>query len=407
EKVLDLIRTLPKPLRVNVVPAPDFARRAVNTMRFGQGDLVRQLAAALGKATGLPIPADAFRPEELPDYLKMNLRIVDAQGKRVAVGRDIVRIRHELRHLARETFALEPPAPFNRSGIKTWDFADLPERVELRHAAPGQASQTLQGFPAVRDDGDSVSLRLVDSREQAIAVTRQGVRRLFLLDFDRELRAEVAGLPALHRMAMHYKAVGQSERLRHELLAATADRLFAPDAGRVRTAAEFEQVLLAAWNRFRPILLNVAATAETILARRHALTMRLDAVKAPLLSDSVADMRDQLARLVPPDFLTATPATWLDHVPRYLAGIDTRLSKLLNAGLGRDLNELAVVRPLWQAYLAIQDADDVDELARTKLRWMLEELRVQRFAQELGTSVKVSVKRVEAQLEQCGGVQRV
>ena len=234
EKALDLIRTMPKALRVNFVPAPDFARRAVHRMPFGQGNLLDALAAALGKLSGLSVRAEDFSPDGLPDYLRMNVRVIDEHGKQVAVGRDLKQLRQQLRGSARDAFAITPPPPWDRDGITAWDFGDLPERVELR-----QHGTTLQGFPSLVDRGGAVSLRLLETPDLARDATRRGVRRLFLIDYTKELRHLIDTLPAIKPMGLHYAPLGPGERLKDQIREAVADRLVADIPKRVRTKEEF------------------------------------------------------------------------------------------------------------------------------------------------------------------------
>ena len=396
EKALDLIRTMPKSLRVNFVPAPDFARRSVHRMPFGQGNLLDAMAAALGKLSGLSVKAEDFSPDQLPDYLRMNVRVTDEHGKQVAVGRDLKALRQQLRGSAREAFAITPPPPYDRDGITAWDFGDLPERVELR-----QHGTTLQGFPSLVDRGGAVSLRLLETPDLARDATRRGVRRLFLIDYAKELRHLIDTLPAIKPMLLHYAPLGPSEQLKDQIREAVADRLVADIPKRVRTKEEFTIRLETAWNRLRPLAEEVGDIAAKTLARRQELALKLDRPAAPLVADAVHDLKRQVAELVPPDFLTATPMPWLPHLPRYLRAASVRLEKLLNAGLKRDANAAAVLAPLLLAYREKMNADA--EVARSpevvQLRWMLEELRVQLFAQELGTAVPVSAKKVERQLE--------
>ena len=397
EKCLDLLRTLPKPTRVNLVPAPEYAARAVRKMAYGEGALLPSLASALGKLSGTPVSADQFEPEKLADYLRMNVRVVDEHGKQVAVGRDLRAIRQQLRGSARDAFAIKPPPPYDRDGVTAWDFNDLPERVELR-----QGGATLQGFPSLVDRGDSVSLRLLDTPDAARDATRQGVRRLFLIDYAKELRHLIDTLPAMRPMSLHYAPLGPSEKLKDQIREAVADRLVMDIPKRVRTREEFTIRLETAWNRLRPLAEQVGDVAAKTLARRHDLALRLDRAFPDLMAEPVADLRRQLAHLVPPDFLTATPVAWLPQLPRYLKAMQSRLDKLTNAGLKRDMAGLATLAPLLSSYRdqASADPDAARTTQMVNLRWHLEELRVQLFAQELGTAVPVSAKKIEAVLGQ-------
>jgi ATP-dependent helicase HrpA len=392
EKTLELIRTLPKPVRVNFVPAPDFADRAADAMTFGQGAYFDALAIVLGKFSGLTIRAEDFDPKELPSFLKMNFRIVDQQGKTLQAGRDLAEIRQKLGLAARATFEKLPPHPeFHRDNLTRWDFGDLPERIEIkRHGV------TLGAYPALVDNTESVNLRLLDSPDAAKASHRAGVRRLFMLQLGPELRHLWRRIPNFDRMAMNFKLLGSTDELRSQIVTAAAGKAFAAD-GNIRTQAQFAQRALTAWRSLSEEHNKLSEIADQILVVFYGITKEISRPFPPLLEPSVKDMREQLSRLVPKNVILATPAAWLEHVPRFIKGIGIRLNRLTNAGLAKDQTALEVVRPL---ELALQERikkhqqQRINDDALTQYRWMLEELRISLFAQELKTSIPVSLKRL-------------
>jgi ATP-dependent helicase HrpA len=196
--------------------------------------------------------------------------------------------------------------------------------------------------------------------------------------------------------------------MKKDLLTAIADAaLFdgADDeaAAKVRTRDAFAKQAEAGWRRLTTAGAEVTATAAETLALFHDVSGRLSQDFPPLLLPAARDLRDQLARLVPPRFLVRTPAHWLRHLPRFLRGMQIRLQKLFNAGLARDAAAAAELAPLWKLYVEREQqhqARGLHDPALAQFRWMLEELRVSLFAQELKTSVPVSVKRLEAMWEQ-------
>jgi ATP-dependent helicase HrpA len=392
EKVLELIRTLPKAVRVNFVPAPDYADRAVEAMTFGQGALLDALAIVLGKFSGLTVRSEDFDPTELPGFLKMNFRIVDQQGKMLHAGRDLAEIRQRLGLAARATFAELPPHPeFHRDGLKGWAFNDLPERIEIkRHGV------TLGAYPAIVDQTEAIGLRLFDSPDAARAAHLAGVRRLFMLQLGPELRHLWRNVKNLERMSMNYKLLGSTDELRGQLMAVAAERAFTPDAN-VRKQADYQQRGGTAWQRLADQHRILSEFADQALLAYYAAARELSKPVAPLLEPSVKDMREQLARLMPKNFVEATPAEWLPHLPRFLKGIGVRLTKLKNAGLAKDQTALEVIKPLEQNYLqrlAQHQREKKRDPAMEQYRWMLEELRISLLAQELKTSVPVSTKRL-------------
>jgi ATP-dependent helicase HrpA len=397
EKVIALIRTMPKPLRVNFVPAPEFAQRAVATMRFGEGDLPHALAWQLGKLAGMQIRHDAFRPAEIEPWLRMNFRVLDDAGKVVIEGRDLDEIRRRLRIELKSAFSHLPPGEWNRDGIRRWDFGDLPERVEV-----DAGGYRIEGHPAIVDMGDRVALRVVESPDEARRLTRGGVRRLFIIEYSPTIQYELSDLPNLQQMVLHYAPLGTGKQLKDEITVIAADRIFLEGVQDIRTQLDFEMRLETSWNRLRPVALETAGLIGQILDLFHRLKLELSADFPPALLPAVRDMREHLATLVPKDFLTATPWEWLQHFPRYLKAIETRLKKLRNAGLLRDQQAQAVIAPLRQQYqqrLAKRRKEGRRDPELEHYRWMLEEFRVSLFAQELRTAIPVSEQRLEKQWE--------
>ena len=296
-----------------------------------------------------------------------------------------------------------PPSEFHRDGITRWDFGCLPEHVELK-----RHGMTLLGYPSLVDDATSVLLRVLDSAPAARSAMRGGLRRLFMIQVAEELKYLSRTLPGIEQMCLFYSRLGPCDELKSDLLTAAADRaLFGADddeaASRIRTRDAFAARAEAGWRRLTPAGDEVVASVAETLSLHQELGQRLSEDFPPLLLSAAADLRDQLARLVPKRFVAKTPSAWLRHLPRFLKGMQIRLQKLFNAGLARDANAFHELRPLWREYVEREQAHDargLNDPAMGQLRWMLEELRVSLFAQELKTSVPVSVKRLEAMWEQ-------
>ena len=396
EKLVALLRTMSRELRVKFVPAPDVADAVIPNLTPGRGPLLDAFADQLGRRIGTVISRAVFAPDEVPDHLKMNFRVVDESGKQVATGRSLEKIRRDLGLRARSTFADLPPGPHNRANVTRWDFGDLPEKVEV-----SLHGSTLLGFPALVDEGATAGLRLLDSAEAARLAHRAGVRRLFMVQLAEEVEHLARRLPRAEQLCLYYKPLGSCDDLKRDLMDAIADRATGELMG-VRTQAEFIAHGETGWRRLSSAATEVTDLAWAALSAYQAVAQDLSRDFPPLLVDPVRDMREQLAHLVPPRFLKTTPARWLPHLPRFLKAVQTRLAKLLNAGLTRDMGHLLEVRPRWRAYLdrALKHRkENVIDPALTEYRWMLEELRVSLFAQELKTSIPVSPKRLDAQWE--------
>ena len=240
EKVLAMIRTLPKPLRTRFVPAPEAARRAISELRHGQGDLRNALALALSRSGGVEITAADFDNARLPPELQMNIRMIDDKGKTLAVGRDLDALRRELGAEAAEAFTAVDDPRWNRDGLTTWDFEDLPLEIDI-----ARSRLELRAYPALVDGETAVALRLLDSSQRTAQETRFALRRLFLLAAGREVRTQVDWLPGLDQ-AKAGAALMPDFDLREQLAELLAARAW-PDEWEIpRTRAAFAAMLEAA-----------------------------------------------------------------------------------------------------------------------------------------------------------------
>lgn len=399
DKVTALIRALPKTLRRNFVPAPDFAASALRAIEPGHGELLGTLAHQLKRMTGIEVPLDAWNDVTLPEYLRLNLRIVDAAGRPLAEGRELAVLRRELDLQARTHFEALPQSGWERDGIKAWDFGDLPERVEIAHHGIA-----LNAYPALEDEGDSVAVRLVDAAERATELHRGGLRRLILLSLPQQARYLRRNLPDFERIALLFSGIGTADTLREDLIRAIVDRAFLDETTMVREQAVFEKILERGRSRLMEVAGEVCAAVADSLAVYHRLNKRLKGALSPLLLEAVRDMRAQLDQLIYPDFVSRTPEKWLREIPRYLHAIELRLEKL-QGSLARDRRNAMEVTRFWALY---QDRDamnrrkGVHDDRLEEFRWLIEELRVSLFAQELGTVQPVSVERLKKRWDEIG-----
>jgi ATP-dependent helicase HrpA len=397
EKITELMRTLPKPLRTKFVPIPDTARAVARAMPFAYGPLIDRLSQQLGKLAGTPISPRDFDQTDLPKNMRMNFRIIDDQNREVATGRDLSALRKQLGIAAAASFATLSTGQFHRDGLTRWDFGDLPLSIEVRR---GEA--TLLGYPALVDQGQSVSLRLLDSPEAQHASMRAGLRRLFMLQLSSEIKQLSRLIPDLDTLTLFYSTIGPAQQMKDDLLEATADRALFDDRSpmEIRTQDDFARRAAEGWRRLSAAMREIAEPVKAALAIYADVNLRLQKTLPPAMADSVRDMTEQLRWLFAPHFILRTPWPWLKHLPRFARGIDVRLKKILDAGLARDLTAMAEVRPHWRKY--VQQATQNAEKARhdpelETYRWMVEELRISLFAQDLKTSLPISPKRLEAQ----------
>lgn len=438
DKIVALIRSLPKAIRRNFVPAPDVAKRVLQELRFGQGSFLAAVAGALVRVGGEAVAASDFQLDRLPQHLNINVRVVDDGGQVLARGRDVDQLQ---RDLGQESEAVVPAEFFHpdwhRNGIVTWDFGDLPEQISIR-----SGGVTLTAFPMLVDRGSEVWLRLADSPQAAAWQTRGGLRRLCCLAERHELRAQVAWLPHMDQIRLLAAALCSSRELEQQLAELIAERSFLDEDQRPHNAEEFQRFLTRGRERIGLGVQDVARLVLPLLEAYQEARLALEQAQSPNWQFAVEDMWNQLAELTglsaspasaashdsprldqkagrisgpadgleihptktapppspPAGFLVATPWRWLQQYPRYFRAIKLRLDKIAGSGWRRDRRAFDALEPLLDAYrrrLADHRRRGIDDAELDAFRWLLEEFRVSLFAQELGTSIPVSAKRLQ------------
>jgi ATP-dependent helicase HrpA len=321
--------------------------------------------------------------------LAMNLRVVDDAKRELAMGRSLAELRKRLGEAASLTLAQSKPG-MEREGITSWDVGDLPDQVTFR-----RGQQTLTAFPALVDEGASVSLRLMDTPDKARDAHREGVKRLMALDLKEQLRGLERGLAGFNPLALKFNTTIPADKLKADLLAAILDRAFIGEDALPRTQKAFEEQKKRAKARL-PAVTEAASRHAGAIGEASQQFLQSAAQNAAL-GRVVQEVKGQRERLVYPGFLARTPWERLEHVPRYLRGYALRLQKY-RAGSERDQKHAPAVQAFWSNYEARLKADRDAGHHDAKLedfRWMIEELRVSLFAQELRTPQPVSAKRLQ------------
>ena len=395
EKIAALIRALPKELRKSLVPAPDVARRVASELAPDRADFYEAVADRLGRIAGVRISPDLWDESSLPEHLRMNFRVIDARGKELAQGRDLAAIRRELGVRVDHQLA-GADSRFSRDGVTAWDFGPLPESVET-----ALAGRTITAYPTLIDRGESVSLRLVTDPDDSTAQTRRGVVRLIALEIGEQVRHMIDAEPGVDSMRLRFAPVASPTHLSRQLVDLIVDQAGVGTAPLPRDAARFEARVNEAWNRLGVTTPRACALVGVILEQFQAVELALESGLPRAWQPVVDDIDAQVARLIHPTFPADTPVQWLGHLPRFLQAIRVRLDKLRNGAavaLQRDQQLVREVRP-WLDMLDQRSREHAELGIRdpelTHFRWMIEEFRVSLFAQELGTSIKVSGARLE------------
>jgi ATP-dependent helicase HrpA len=392
DKIEALIRSLPKATRRNLGPAPELARRLARDLSFASAPLLPLVAAALSKAAGERITPEMFDLDRLPPHLRMKVRVIDDGGRTVVEGRDLAAIRE---HLGEDSASIEAQAasPWHRDDVIKWDFGQLPEHVEL-----STGGLTLTKHPAVVDAQQFVQLRLTDSTVEAKRLTKLGVLRLFVLAEHRELKTQVKWLPQIEKIRLLAAPLCRSRSIDDQLIDLVAARAFYATNDFPRDFESFEAQRLVGRRNIAPSVQEITKLIMPLFAAYHEVRLALEQPRPAACQPALDDIRGQLAALFPDGFLARAPWDWLNHSPRYLKAITLRLKKLTSGGLDRDRQQMALLVPRLSALQERVDAADWIHLNDHRLihyRWMLEELRVSLFAQELGTSLSVSPERLD------------
>lgn len=395
EKITWLIRGLPHKLRSACVPVPEFVTAAMGQIKPGEQTLVEALAGFVALHKKISVPPEAWPVESLPAHLQMNFSLVSETGDEIASSRDLAELRQRFGGQAAQSFDSVLSSTFERDSVTSWNFGELPQKLEFqRHG------QTLLGYPALQYRDGHIALRLFDTPAKADQAMQGGLTRLLLLQMPEQARFLEKSLPVSKATCLHYLPLGSCDELKQSLQQAIAEHVLIGDKPPVRNEAQFNQRR----DETRPLLVaganQICKLAAEILAEFHIVAHKLQTTKHS--PDAISDMQKQLAQLIYPGFVARTPLTWLRHYPRYLKAISLRLEKLASAP-ERDRQNQAQVALLWQHHLDRTTQNDskgeANSQALKDFRWMLEELRVSLFAQELKTISPVSVKRLEKQWE--------
>ena len=403
DKITHLLKGLPKGLRKHFVPVPQVVTTLLATLEPDAVPLTGILSQALLRQVGTEVPKDAWDEADLPDHLRMNFKVLDENNREVASGRDLPELRLQLGVKARRQFTETARGTFERKEVTRWDFGELAEQVEFI-----RAGQKLTGYPAIVDEGKHVSLVLLDTEHEADAATRRGLRRLFQLSAVEQVKYLARHLPGIQEMALRYSLLGEldgkaqdkasaTERLSEELVAAICDRAFFVEDEPVRNQAAFDARVAKARTRLMDVANEVCRLVGEILREYHQLKPRLAQPGAQAWQRFMTDLKSQLKALLPGGFIVSTPYVRLREVPRYLRAIGVRLDKFAS-NPARDAqwqDQLAQWSRQWQQRLDTDRARGIRNPKLEEFRWMLEELRVSLWAQQLKTPYPISFKRLE------------
>ena len=389
EKLTYLIKALPKTFRRVCVPVPEFVTQFLNDNPVGVGHIKAVLAAHIQRVTTLKISSDDWS-EDVPSYLLMNFSVVDDAGRELAMGRDWNALKKQLGSAAQLTFRNTSP-DIEKTGLKQWDFGDLPTQLSFE-----RDGLKVTGYPALEDNGDQVAVRLFDTEHEAQVNHRKGVNRLMRFELKEQMKQLEKSLPNFNQYALQLRNVMSPDDLKEDMLTAISDRAFIGEDDLPYTNSDFMKLKQRARTRLPAVIQAVARIVQTI-ASEYQLLVAQQAKMPATVNRLKRDVEQQIPRLIYKNAISATPWEQLQHLPRYLKALRLRIEKQ-PSNPDRDGKNAASVDILWKNW-----SDEVDKqrqvdkltLELMNFRWLIEELRVSLFAQELKTPFPVSIKRLE------------
>ncbi|QEU86551.1 ATP-dependent RNA helicase HrpA [Streptomyces viridosporus] len=400
EVVTELIRSLPKPIRRNYVPAPNYARAFLEKAVPLQEPLTTTMARELKRMVGVPFDAEDFDWSKVPDHLKITFRIVDERRRKLAEDKDLEALKLRLKLKARKALSQAAAATaerrggesLERTGLTEWTIGTLTRVFETR-----RAGQPVKAYPALVDDGDTVSVRLFDTEAEQAEAMWKGTRRLILLGIPvNPAKFASEKLSNAQKLALSANPHGSVQALFDDCAMAAADKLIADFGGPVWDEESYRKL----YDKVRAEIVDTTVRAvdqvQQVLAAWQACERRLKGVRSPALLPNLQDVRKQLDALVRPGFVTETGLRRLPDLMRYLVAADRRLQQM-PTNVQRDTTRMAKVHEMQDEYARLLEqmpqGRPVPPSVRD-IRWMIEELRVSYFAHALGTAYPVSDKRI-------------
>ncbi|HUQ27616.1 MAG TPA: ATP-dependent RNA helicase HrpA [Usitatibacter sp.] len=391
EKAAWIMKALPKRIRTQLVPVPEHVTQFLERTTAGEKNVKDAVLDYASRISGERLDAGIWSKDDAPPHLRMNIRVVDDAKRELAMGRDLADLRKRLGEAATVTLAKAKPG-MEREGITSWDFGDLPETVSFR-----RGNQALTGYLALSPatDSKSVAMRMFDTPDRARHEHREGVKVLMSLEMKDQLRNLERGMSDLNAIALKFQATIPADKVKSDLLAAIVDRAFIGEDEPPRAAKAFEEQKKRAKARL-PAVTQGATRYLSAIVEASQLYAQVVA-QSGALGRVVQDVKSARERLVYPGFFARTPWERLEHLPRYLKGYALRLQKY-RANAERDQKHAATLQTLWNNYEARAKADRDAGRFDPRLedfRWLIEELRISLFAQELRTPFPVSAKRLQ------------
>ena len=400
ELVIALIKSLPKPVRRNFVPAPNYAEAFLGRVTALELPLLDALERELRRMTGVTVSRDDWQWEQVPDHLKMTFRVVGEKHKTLLEGKNLTALKLQLKDKVQETLSAVADDGLEQSNLHIWSFGKLPEFYEQK-----RGGYSMKAYPALVDEKDSVAIRLFDSEQEQQQAMWQGTRRLLLLNIPSPIKYLHEKLPNKAKLGLYFNPYGRVLDLIDDCISCGIDKLIAEHGGPVWQEEDFARLQEKVRAELNETVVGVAKQVEQILTAVFNINKRLKGRVDISLALALSDIKNQLGGLVYRGFVTNNGWKRLSDTLRYLQAIERRLEKLATDPHRDRAQMLRVeqVQQAWQQWLNKLPLKRQQDEEVKEVRWMIEELRVSLFAQQLGTPYPISDKRILQTIEQLSG----
>lgn len=396
ELIVALIKSLPKPIRRNFVPAPNYASAFLERVPTPEGSVLDKLERELRRMTGVTVERESWQLDQLPAHLKMTYRVVNDKNKTVAEGQDLDALKNSLKDKVQETLSEVVDDGIEQSGLHIWSFGELPQRYEQK-----RGGYSVKAYPALVDEKNSVGIRVFETEFEQQQAMWGGVRRLLLLNIPSPIKYLHEKLPNKSKLGLYFNPYGKVLELIDDCIACGIDQLIATYGGAVWNEEQFESLKEYARAELNDVVVNIAKQVEQILTAVFAINKRLKGRVDFSMALALSDVKAQMSGLVFKGFVTEQGWKRLPDILRYLNGIERRLEKLaIDPNRDRaQMSKVEHVQTLWQQWMSKLTPLQKQLPEVQEVRWMIEELRISLFAQQLGTPYPISDKRIIQTME--------
>ena len=397
--IIALIKSLPKSLRRNLVPAPNYAEAFLERIRTTDQPILESLENEFRKMTGVKITSEDWQLDQVPDYLKMTFSIINSNNEEIASGKDLVLLKEQLKNevqKALSTLTTKKVVSIEQSNITDWNFGTLPTTYEEK-----QKNYTVKAYPALIDHQNSVSIELVDNQEEQQKLNKLGLRRLLMLNIPSPIKYLHEKLPNKSKLGLYFNSFGTVLMLIDDCIACAVDELIDKYNQNIQNQDQYQKLLDYTKTNINETVIDIAKQVESILTLHYNINKKLKGRVDLSLAFALSDIKKQLSNLVYKGFVADSGYKRLADVYRYLLAIEKRIEKLMG-NVTKDRQSMNIIEEVENQYE--KWVNSLPQIVRSKdsvinIRWMIQELRVNLFAQQLGTPYPISPKRVKQQIE--------